>query len=59
MGYDPSHFYPMGYDHRSMPMSMHGGGYDIPMEMYMPPSTSSSSRSRNSNDVSCFPIQFH
>jgi hypothetical protein len=51
MSYDPSGFYPMGYDHRSMPVSMHGG-YETPMDMYLPQPTSSiSSRSRNSTDV--------
>jgi hypothetical protein len=51
MSYDPSSFYPMGYDHRSMPVSMHGG-YETPMDMYLPQPTSSiSSRSRNSTDV--------
>jgi hypothetical protein len=52
MGYDPVGFYPMGYDHRGMSMPMHGGAYDMPMDMYLPQSTSSmSSRSRNSTDV--------
>ena len=52
MGYDPTNFYPMGYDHRGMPIPMHGGGYDTPMDMYFPQSTSSiSSRSRNATDV--------
>jgi len=52
MGYDPSSFYSMGYDHRGMPISMHGGGYDVPMDMYLPqPPTSTSSRSRNPTDV--------
>ncbi len=52
MGYDPVGFYPIGYDHRGMSMPMHGGAYDMPMDMYLPQSTSSmSSRSRNSTDV--------
>lgn len=53
MGYDPSGFYPMGYDYRGMPLSMHSGSYDMPMDMYLPQSNAySSSRSRNSTDVS-------
>jgi len=51
MGYDVNHFYPMGYDHRGMSMPMHSGGYDMSMDTYMPQSTSSSARSRNSNNV--------
>lgn len=52
MGYDSSSFYPMGYDHRGMPVSMHSGGYDMPMDMYLPQPTSLvSSRSRNPADV--------
>ncbi len=52
MGYDPTGFYPIGYDHRGMPIPMHSGGYDIPMDMYLPQPTSSiSSRSRNPTDV--------
>lgn len=52
MNYDPASFYPIGYDHRGMPISMHGGSYDMPMDMYLPQSSSySSSRSRNSADV--------
>ncbi|CAF1656003.1 unnamed protein product, partial [Adineta ricciae] len=48
MSYDLNSFYPMGYDHRGMPISMHGGVYDAPMDMYPSQSiTSSSSRSRN------------
>ncbi|CAF0761482.1 unnamed protein product [Adineta ricciae] len=48
MSYDLSGFYPMGYDHRGVPISMHGGVYDTPMDMYPSQSTtSSSSRSRN------------
>jgi hypothetical protein len=52
MAYDPNGYYPMGYDHRGMPLPMHGGGYDVPMDMYLSQPTSSiPSRSRNSNDV--------
>lgn len=52
MSYDPTGFYPMGYDHRGMPISMHSGGYDVPMDMYLlPPTSSTSSRSRNPTDV--------
>jgi len=52
MSYDPTGFYPMGYDHRGMPIPIHGTGYDIPMDMYLPqPTSSGSSRSRNPNDV--------
>jgi hypothetical protein len=52
MGYDPAGFYSMGYDHRGIPIPMHSGAYDIPMDMYLPQSTSSiSSRSRNPTDV--------
>jgi len=51
MSYDPSSFYPMGYDHRGMPAPMHSGGYDVPMDMYLlPPTSSTSSRSRNPTD---------
>ena len=53
MGYDPSSFYPIGYDYRGMPLPMHSGGYDMPMDMYLPQSNSySSSRSRNPAEVS-------
>lgn len=53
MGYDPSSFYQMGYDYRGMPLPMHSGGYDMPMDMYLPQSSSySSSRSRNPAGVS-------
>lgn len=52
MSYDLSGFYPMGYDHRGMPISMHGGVYDASMDMYPSQSTTSSaSRSRNNVDV--------
>ncbi len=52
MAYDPSSFYPMGYDHRGMPVPIHSGSYEAPMDMYHPQSTSSiSSRSRNPTDV--------
>lgn len=52
MAYDPSSFYPMGYDHCGMSIPMHSGGYDTPMDMYLPQSTScTSSRSRNTTDV--------
>ncbi|CAF1085586.1 unnamed protein product [Rotaria sordida] len=48
MAYDPSAFYPMGYDHRGMPISLHSGGYDVPMDVYYPqPTPSMTSRSRN------------
>ncbi|UJR26435.1 hypothetical protein I4U23_007766 [Adineta vaga] len=51
MSYDPNSFYPLTYDHRGMPISMHGGGYDFQMDMYPPQCTSStSSRSRNTTD---------
>ncbi|CAF3883315.1 unnamed protein product [Rotaria sp. Silwood2] len=51
MAYDPAAFYPVGYDHRGMPISMHAGGYEIPMDMYYPqPTTSMPSRSRNLTD---------
>ncbi|CAF1117421.1 unnamed protein product [Adineta steineri] len=50
MAYDPSAFYSMAYDHRNLPLSMHGG-YETPMDMYLPQPTSSiSSRSRNTTD---------
>ncbi len=52
MGYDPSSFYPIGYDHRGMPIPIHPGGYDVPMDMYLPqPPSSTASRSRNPTDV--------
>jgi hypothetical protein len=51
MSYDPNGFYPMGYDHRGMPVPMHGG-YEAPVDMYFPqPTSSQSSRSRNTTDV--------
>lgn len=52
MAYDPATFYSMGYDHRGMPIPMHGSGYEVPMDMYysQPPS-SMSSRSRNVANV--------
>ncbi|CAF4391107.1 unnamed protein product [Rotaria socialis] len=52
MAYDPTTFYPMGYDHRGMPIPMYGAGYEVPMDMYYPQPTSSmpSSRSRNVNE---------
>lgn len=52
MAYDPTGYYPAGYDHRGMPIPMHGGGYDVPLDMYYPqPAYPVSSRSRNPTDV--------
>ena len=52
MGYDPSGFYPMMYDHRGMPIPMPGTGYETGMDMYLPPGNAShSSRSRNPTEV--------
>jgi hypothetical protein len=58
MAYDPTGFYPMGYDHRGLPMPMHSGSYENPMDMYLPQSAAPlSSRSRNPTEVSAkFPI---
>ncbi|CAF1344883.1 unnamed protein product [Rotaria magnacalcarata] len=52
MAYDPAAFYPMGYDHHGMPISMYGAGYEVPMDMYYPQPAPSmpSSRSRNVNE---------
>ena len=58
MTYDPAAYYPMGFDHRNMPVPMHGGAYEVPMDLYFPQSgPSMSCRSRNPTDVNQnFPI---
>ena len=58
MAYNSAVYYPMGYDHRNMPVSMHGGAYEVPMDYYFPQSASSiSSRSRNPTNVNqSFPL---
>jgi hypothetical protein len=52
MGYNTSRFYPIGYDHSGMPIPLHGGGYDVPINMDLSQLVSSTpSHSRNPTDV--------